>query len=217
MSFGLSTAPFIFNFFGKGLHWILASYLCWILVHYLDNFVSVFSASQVKQIRQARNAYNWVIDLLGIPRNDSKDAEETQVIVFGIEIDIRKFTAKLPDEKLEKAVKVTSKVLAKQSVTFLDIQSLVGFLSFCSHAVNLERVFMQRLWDFVNEYPRVATKLTWRKIPGWVREDLEWWNDLLPVYNEVFFFDTCSRHTISLYTDARLYGLGGFFFEGRRD
>ena len=76
---------------------------------------------------------------------------------------------------------------------------------------------MQRLWDFVNEYPRAATKLTWRRIPGWVREDLEWWNDLLPAYNGVLFFDTCNRHTISLYTNACLYGLGGFFFEGKRD
>lgn len=90
-------------------------------------------------------------DLLGIPRNDSKDAEGTQVIVFGIEIDTRSFTAKLPDEKLEKAVRATSKVLAEQSVTFLDIQFLVGFLSFCSQAVRLSRVFMRRLWDFLNK------------------------------------------------------------------
>ncbi len=76
---------------------------------------------------------------------------------------------------------------------------------------------MQRLWDFVNEYAWAATKLTRRKKPRWVREDLEWWNDLLPAYNEVLFFDTCSRHTISLYTDACLYGLGEFFFEGRGD
>ncbi len=132
MSFGLSTAPFIFNLFGEGLHGILVSYLRWILVHYLDDFVLVFSASQAEQIRQARHAYNWVTDLLGVLRNNSKDAEETQVIVFGIEIDTRKFIAKLPNEKLEKAVKATSKVLAEQSVTFLDILSLVGFLSFCS-------------------------------------------------------------------------------------
>lgn len=36
-----------------------------------------------------------------------------QVIVFRIEIDTKSFTAKLLDEKLEKAVKATSKVLAK--------------------------------------------------------------------------------------------------------
>lgn len=55
LSFGLSTAPFILNLFGKGLHWILVSYLCWFLVHYLDDFVAVFTAAQAltKQTRQA--------------------------------------------------------------------------------------------------------------------------------------------------------------------
>lgn len=81
----------------------------------------VFSASQAKQIKQARHAYNWMTDLLGIPRNDSKDVEGTQIIVFRIEIDTKSFTTKLPDEKLEKAVKATSKILAEQSVTCLDI------------------------------------------------------------------------------------------------
>lgn len=136
--------------------------------------MAVFSAFQAKQIRQIRHAYNYVTDLLGIPRNDSKDAKGTQVVVFGIEIDIKKFIVKLPDEKLEKAVKATSKILAKQLVTFPDIQFLVEFLSFCSQAVRLGRIFMQRLCDFVNEYPWAATKLARRKIPGWIREDLKW-------------------------------------------
>lgn len=40
---------------------------------------------------------------------------------------------------------------------------------------------------------------------------------MLPTYNGVLFFDISNRHTISLYTDACLYGLGGFFFEGKSD
>lgn len=179
--------------------------------------MAVFTAAQgsTNQTRQARIAYNWVTDLLGISRNDLKNAEGTQIIVFGIEIDTKSFTARLPDNKLEKAVKTTSKVLVKQLVTFLNIQSLVGFLSFCSQALRLGRVFMRRLWDFVNMYPQSATKLTRIRILAWVKEDLEWWNNLLPTYNEVLFFDTSNRQTISLYTNACFYGLGGFFFKGK--
>lgn len=81
--------------------------------------------------------------MLGIPRNVSKDGEGTQLSVFSIEVDT---IARLPAEKLEKAIKATEKVLANQSVAFLDIQSRVSFLSFCS----LGRVFMRRLWDFIN-------------------------------------------------------------------
>lgn len=56
-----------------------------------------------------------------MPRNNLKNVEKMQVIVFGIEIDTKSFIAKLLDKKLEKAVKTISKVLFKQSVTFLDI------------------------------------------------------------------------------------------------
>lgn len=76
---------------------------------------------------------------------------------------------------------------------------------------------MRRLWDFINQYPRSATKTTRRRIPAWVREDLDWWNELLPNYNGVLFIDMSNRQTTSLYTDACLYGLGGFYFEGRED
>lgn len=113
--FGLLTVPFIFNLFGEGLHWILVSYLGWILVHYLDDFVAVFTAAQAStnQTRHAHIAYNWVTDLLAIPKNDLKDAKVTLVIVFGIEIDTRNFTARLSNDKLEKAVKAMNKVLAE--------------------------------------------------------------------------------------------------------
>ena len=215
--FDLSTALFIFNLFGEGLHWILVSYLRWILVHYLDDFIAIFTATQAtsNRMRREARAYVWVTDLLGIPRNDSKDREGTQITVFGIEVNTSSFTARLPPEKLEKAIKAMAKVLAEQSVSFLDIQALIGFLSFCSKVVRLGRAFMRRLWDFVNQYPRAATKAKRRRIPPSVREDLEWWNNLLPTYNDVFFFDASNRPTTSVYTDACLYGIGGFFFDGK--
>ena len=42
--FSLATAPFIFNLFAEALHWIITSYLSWVLYHYLDNFVAIFKA-----------------------------------------------------------------------------------------------------------------------------------------------------------------------------
>lgn len=76
-------------------------------------------------------AYIWVRNLLGIPRNNSNDREGTQLSVFGIEVDTTTFTARLPLEKLGKAIKATTKFLAEPPVTFSEIQPLVGFLSFC--------------------------------------------------------------------------------------
>ena len=71
-------------------------------------------------------------NLLEILKNNLNNIKKMQRIVFGIEIDIRKFTAKLANKKLEKMVKITKKVLAKQLVTFLDIQFLIRLFSFSS-------------------------------------------------------------------------------------
>lgn len=73
--------------------------------------------------------------------------------VFVIEFDIRNFIAKLLDETLKKTVMRTTRILAKKSVSLLDILIQGGFHSFCSQLVRLEKVFVIRLWDFVNEYP----------------------------------------------------------------
>ena len=70
------------------------------------------------------------------------------------------------------------------------MQLLVGFLSFCSQAERLGRVFMRRLWELINDF---APRTTLRKIPAWVKEDLEWWNRILPTYYGVLFFHTRNR------------------------
>lgn len=104
----------------------------------------VFIAIKViNETRHARIAYNQVINLLKISRNDLKDIEGILIIVFEIEIDTKNFIARLLNNKLEKTGKAISKVLTKQLVTFLDIQLLVGFLSFCLHAVRLGKVFIK--------------------------------------------------------------------------
>lgn len=174
--------------------------------------MAIFKAeSSSERLEFEANAYIWLTDLLGLPRNDSKDCQGTVVIVFGIEIDTSLFTACLPRDKLEKAIKATLKVLSQKVVSFSNIQSLVGFLSFCFQAVRLGRVFMRRLWDFINHYFCGGPRSTLKRIPAWVREDLERWNKLLPTYNGVLFFDTRDRPAQTLYTDACLYSLGGFY------
>ncbi len=59
VSFCLSAAPFIFSPFSKGLHWLLAAYLCWVLCHYLNNFIAILSASITPgRIQLESNSYH---------------------------------------------------------------------------------------------------------------------------------------------------------------
>ncbi len=152
LSFGLATTLFIFNLFTEALHWIIVSFLRCVICHYLHDFIAIFKAKEasMKRIKAEAKAYIWLIDLLSMARNESKDRESIAIDVFGIEVDTSKFTARLPKEKLEKAKNTSSKILEQKSVRLIDIQLLVKFLSFCSQAVRLGRVFMGRLWDFIN-------------------------------------------------------------------
>ncbi len=217
LSFGLAIALFIFNLFAEALHWIIASFFRWVLCHYLDDFVAIFrSDTSPGRLVAEANAYIWLTNLLGLLRNDFKNCQGKVVTVFGIEVDTSSFTVRLPKDKLEKAILALLKVMSQKTVSYIDIRSLFGFFSFYFQAVRLGCVFMKKLWDFINHYPRDAMRSTLRRIPVWLREDLEWWNKLLPTYNGVLFFDTRNKVTQTFYTGACLYGLGRFYFECRQ-
>lgn len=91
-----------------------------------------------------------------------------------IEMDPNNFTRKLPKEKREKAVHATTKILKNQSVEFIKTSPSVGFFLFYFQAVKFGRVFMRRLWGFVNDFPQKMQKKALKRIPIWVREDLQW-------------------------------------------
>ncbi len=151
----------IFNLFAEAIHWIIASFLRWLLCHYLENVVAIFrSDTSPERLVAKANAYIWWTDLLSPLQNNFKDCQGTVVTVLRIEMDTSSFTARLPRDKFEKAILALLKVLSQKAVSYIYIQSLVGFLSFSSQAVRLGRVFMRRLWDFINHYPRDATKST---------------------------------------------------------
>lgn len=216
LSFGLSTSPYVFNLFGEGFHWILSTYLDWQeLEHYLDDFILIIPAISATTVKldQYNSGYKLLTGCLGIPPQDAKDCMGTIVSVFGIEIDTNLFVARVPADKQQKAKDATGDALSKESLTLHEAQSLTGFLSFCAQVVRLGWVFMRKLWDFVASYPNGSSRFSKRRIPFELRLDLEWWNELLPAYNGVQLFDTKTRKTAQLYTDASLHGLGGFYYE----
>ncbi len=69
LSFGLATASFIFNLFAEALHWIIVSFLLWVICHYLDDLIAVFKAKEAstEKMKAEAKAYIWLTDLLGMP------------------------------------------------------------------------------------------------------------------------------------------------------
>lgn len=215
LPFGLSTSPFIFNLLAEAFDWILEAYFQWSVDHYLDDFIATFSALEAtpSNVIEYDYQYRRVTDLLGIPRQESKDQMGTIVPVFGILVNTNTFVASLPLEKISKAIEVTTKALAQKSLTLREAQSLTGYLSYCAKVVRLGWV-MHPLWNFVASYPQNVSLSERRRLPLQVQNDLTWWSTLLPIFNGILFFDDPTREVFQLYTNASLIGLGGFFFSG---
>ena len=220
LPFGLSTAPFIFNLFSEALHWILQSWLdIPLLRHLLDDFIYVIPLGEgsLTTAQRLDEAYRELTDLLGVPRNDKKDCQGTTIIALGVEIDSVNMIARLPADKLQKVLDRTTAALEHTSITLDDIEKLCGYLSFCSSVVRLGWVYMRNIWTFVASFPNRHYRQMRRRLPPSVRDDIQWWNSFVQHYNGIHFFDTVSRETIHLYTDASALGMGGFYFEGATD
>lgn len=119
--------------------------------HYLDDFIATLPAHEatLAKLSEYERQYKIVTDLLGIPRQQSKDQTGTVIPVFGIQVDSNLFIASLPPEKIAKAVAATAAALNTKFLTLREAQSLTGYLSFCAKVVRLGWVFMRPLWTFV--------------------------------------------------------------------
>lgn len=150
LSFGLRTAPFLFNLFAEAFHWILLSSAprWWKLqlVHYLDDFIAILPPGSHPM--PYSRFFERYTRYLGLVNNPSKSASGTTVECLGIEISTTEMTARLPGKKIAKAIRLVSETLTRGTLTRHEAEKLAGFLSFCSGVVPLGWLYLCRLWAF---------------------------------------------------------------------
>jgi Reverse transcriptase (RNA-dependent DNA polymerase) len=211
LSFGLRTAPFLFNLFAEGLHWILATKLPCPIEHYLDDFI--FILQNATNVAYTAKTYIEVTDTLGVPRNDSKDAEGTEVIVLGYTIDTALMEIRLSEEKQAKALVQIDAALQHGSLSLHQAQQLSGRLSWSAVVIRLGRSYSRSLWTFMTNWPAHLKRHMPRRFSSEVRNDLQLWRESLTVSNGIRFLDDSHRDIFHLFTDASSQvGYGGFYF-----
>ena len=140
LPFGLRTAPFIFNLFGEGLHWILESFGR-DLVHYLDDFL-LFNDPDPE-------FFGNLASYLGLAKNLKKRKDGWVVEFTGIELDSDHMIARLPKDKHNRAIAGVQHLLKAGAVNHCTLGNLLGFLSFCAKVVPLERPFLRNLFNLL--------------------------------------------------------------------
>jgi len=159
--------------------------------------------------------YDEITDILGVPRNNTKNVEGTTAEVLGIKVDTVKMEARLSAKKQTQAIEEIQLVLQHASMTLETAQKLAGRLSWCSRVITLSRSFTQPLWRFIASFPFLYRRQARRRIPQALSDDLHWWIEALRRSNGVLFFEHGERPQIHLFTDALCkLGLGAFWYRG---
>ena len=214
LPFVLRTAPRIFNYFAEGLHWILASRSIAAIIHYLDDFLAIFAASEQVAAREYKRTFSQICQELGLEVKLSKNAAGTVIEFLGLIIDTNHMEARLPLEKKERGLRLIIELAGRKSCTLLDLQRVTGLLNFLAKVIPLRRTFCQRLYDLEQGFPPGGGKGVLRRIPQSVRKDLRWWRELLRGHSGIRIIHPCRRRWF-LWTDAAgTEGIGGFILPG---
>ena len=130
LSFGLRTAPVIFNLFAEALEWTLFRYTdCPSVLHYLDDFIMVISVLLRHRLSAICESWVYFTDILGIERRDEKDDEGTTVEILGIEFNTTDYTVRLSSKKLKKLHFRIKQALKEARLFALYLDRLSGYLS----------------------------------------------------------------------------------------
>ena len=210
LTFGLKSAPYVFNLFAEALHWIIQKHIPGSLKHYLDDFLPIFPPSTSLDL--ANQAIDWILalgDQLGLSFQDEKTLRpSTQVEFLGLDLDTIAMEARLPGDKLLYLRNLLFEWLNRRSCSLLDLQQLVGYLQFCSQVIPHSRAFLRRLIDFSSSF---SSRYATRHIPAYARAEIRWWHTYAFTWNGIHLI-TPHRDSVHVFTDASgKKGLGGIF------
>ena len=202
LPFGLRTAPFLFNLFSEGLHWILEWVFQRDLVHYLDDFLLINDPDP--------EFFGQLAEYLGLLESIPKREDGYRVSFTGIELDTETMEARLPPDKHVRAMEGVQRLLLKGSISHHSLEKLLGFLSFCARVIPLGRPFLRNLFNMLRSLTRLHPHAV-RRLSATARRDLQWWATLLPHWCGIRIINP-TRKTLTIHTDASgTKGIGGWW------
>ena len=199
---GASSSCKIFETFSSALKWIATTkFKCGDIVKILDDFL--FVATSYAAAHNSLQAFQHMSSVLGVPLSVEKTfLPATTMIFLGITLDSIRSEARLPQDKLDKAMASILQLQQKSSCQLRSLLSLIGLLNFACTVIRPGRAFLRRL---INLSIGVAKLHYHVKINAAAKADLAMWSEFLQRYNGVSFFINERRLTnasLCLYTDA---------------
>ena len=170
------------------------------IIFYLDDFLLLGDSKTecLKFLTSFKDLCSW----LGVPLNEEKTSGPSQVMSFlGIELDTVSKEARLPNDKIIKALSMIGRFQGRKSVKVKELESLHGYLNYCAQIIPAGRAFLRRLSGVMKGHRSIQ----WVKISKELKEDLKVWELFLTSFNGRSFFINdgwAPPHPKSLQTDA---------------
>ena len=213
LPFGGRSSVSIFNTFADALARILrVKQVVARLVHYLDDFFTCGTPNS-NECTCNIDTLRTVFDDLGVPfAFDKLIGPVTCIVYLGIEIDSIEQIAKLPADKLSELMSMLDFWCNRRKCTKRELLSLIGKLCFTAKVVRPGRIFLRRLIDLSTSVTELHHHVT---LNASAREDIVWWLNFLPLWNEKSMIPECewtSSVDLRLFTEtSKTLGFGAVY------
>ena len=209
--FGCRSSPKLFDQLSIAICWIAKhKYKIDNIIHLLDDFLTVEPATNEGDRTMA--LLTMLFKKLNIPLSPKKTMGPlTKLEYLGIILDSVNMQAELPQDKVQRLIKMLHKYSKKTSCTKLAILSLLGHMSFASKVIVPGRSFLSYLLQLtkgVNNNHDIVY------LNDDCKQDMKMWKKFLQHWNGVSFFidSTVTNEDIELFTDASsTKGFGGYY------
>jgi hypothetical protein len=198
----------IFEAFSTAIQHIAERKGCGDMCHILDDFLLVVidDGTSLSKLQ----IFLDICQQIGVPMVQDKTESGFCLIFMGIELDSINMQARLPQDKLAKALKLVRTFQSVPKLTVQQLESLVGVLNFACSVVAPGRPFLGRLHQMLRGRPVRIPHLHLRLTRG-AKEDLKMWESFLHQFNGVSMFlpnDPVSASSLGLYFHSSDKGLG---------
>ena len=185
LSFGLRSAPKIFNSMADFLAWCLFyNHVPWV-IHYLDDFLIIGPAGSALASSMRPQAES-LLDYVGAPVASHKTEGPLTALTFlGIHMDTVSFQLSLPKDKLLRLRELLSHWRHCRSCTKKDLQRFLGHLSHAATVIRPGRIFLYNLFSLLS---RLSAPNHYTRLNLDTRADIAWWQCLLQHWNGCSFF-----------------------------
>ena len=211
LPFGGRSSASIFTSFADLVCWILTNKIRLMVIHYSDDFL-MFSVPLMQKAMQELSEFRFTFHRLNIPVAEDKIAGPAQQVPYlGILINTQNLTMSIPPDKIAETMEKMHIWCTRRTCTQVQLQSLVGKLTFFAKAIRPGRMFTRSLIDLIYTVHRPNHHITLTKL---ARADIQWWCELMYSWNQASIIPDPRRiysDTMMLYTDASKLGLGGIY------